>query len=114
MIYLMIIVFILSVSVISFVFYSIIYKLVECNIAYIKSKKKVSKKVVKKMLTSSKFDVEIINKLTKNMPRLDENFCVEKCKDFMQKFGLNFDLATYLISVTNTCALQDPRRPQVG
>ncbi len=101
MIYLKVFIFLITISLAIFFIYYILQTLIECNITYIKSKTKVSKKQINKLITNSKFDLDIINKITKNNPRLGDDFDLKKCKDFMQKYGLNFDLPLYMILLNN-------------
>ena len=101
MIYLKVFIFLITLSLAIFFIYYILQTLIECNITYIKSKSKVSKKQINELITNSKFDLDIINKITKNTPRLGEDFDLKNCKEFMQKYGLNFDLPLYMILLNN-------------
>ena len=101
MIYLIVFIFLMTISLVLYLFYGVLQTLIECNITYIKSKVKVSKRQINKLITNSKFDLDIINKITKNTPRLGEDFDIKNCKEFMQKYGLNFDLPLYMIMLNN-------------
>ena len=73
--------------------------------AFIKSKKRVSKAVFNNLILSSKQEVNIVKNIANNCPRLSGDFSLEKAKLILAKYNINFDCQTYIISVTNNTNL---------
>lgn len=97
----------LFISSISYALFIILSKLLQANITFVKSKMKVSKSSLNRLIISDPMRLKIVQNINENCPRLSDDFDLKKAKEILSPLTLNFDFPTYVLEVTNNSIISN-------